>query len=74
MFSPQLYVTFWSLAMYDLNVPLERYEVEMNKLKLTQSQLDDNKEIVSYLQYGSDDKWIYFVSSADSCWVSIQVS
>lgn len=31
--SPQFLVTFWSLAMYDLDVPNKSYEREIQKLK-----------------------------------------
>lgn len=31
--SPQFLVTFWSLAMYDLEVPNKSYEREIQKLK-----------------------------------------
>lgn len=48
VFSPQLYVTFWALSMYDLYVPLERYEHELTKLKQQLTQLDDNKDMVCY--------------------------
>ena len=44
--SPQLYVTFWALSMFDLYVPTERYEQELNKLKLQLAQLEDNKDMV----------------------------
>ena len=49
IFSPQLYVTFWALSMYDLYVPLERYEQELTKLKQQLTQLDDNKDMVYYV-------------------------
>lgn len=47
VFSPQLYVTFWALSMFDLYVPTERYEQELSKLKQQQAQLDDNKDMVT---------------------------
>ncbi|XP_026748281.2 THO complex subunit 2 isoform X1 [Galleria mellonella] len=31
--SPEFYVTFWSLSMYDLRVPVESYEREIERLK-----------------------------------------
>ncbi|XP_026326436.1 THO complex subunit 2 isoform X2 [Hyposmocoma kahamanoa] len=31
--SPEFYVTFWSLSMYDLRVPVESYEREVGRLK-----------------------------------------
>lgn len=31
--SPEFYVTFWSLSMYDLRVPVEMYEKEITRLK-----------------------------------------
>jgi len=45
--SPLLYVTFWSLSMYDLYTPRERYVEEEKKLKVTKAGVDDNKEIPS---------------------------
>lgn len=45
-YSPQLYVTFWALSMFDLYVPSERYEQELNKLKQQLAQLEDNKDMV----------------------------
>lgn len=42
--SPQFLVTFWSLAMYDLQVPLESYQREINKIKLQSSALSLNNE------------------------------
>ncbi|XP_053599966.1 THO complex subunit 2 [Plodia interpunctella] len=32
--SPEFYVTFWSLSMYDLRVPVESYEREIDRLKI----------------------------------------
>ncbi|XP_063823392.1 THO complex subunit 2 [Ostrinia nubilalis] len=31
--SPEFYVTFWSLSMYDLRVPVESYDREVDRLK-----------------------------------------
>ena len=31
--SPEFYVTFWSLTMYDLHVPVESYQREMDRLR-----------------------------------------
>ncbi|XP_049865529.1 THO complex subunit 2 isoform X2 [Pectinophora gossypiella] len=35
--SPEFYVTFWSLSMYDLKVPEESYDREIDKLKTVAS-------------------------------------
>ncbi|XP_046852760.1 THO complex subunit 2-like [Xenia sp. Carnegie-2017] len=45
--SPQLYVAFWSLTMYDLHVPVERYEAEKNKISDLLVNVDENKELNS---------------------------
>lgn len=42
-------MTFWALSMYDLYVPLERYDQELTKLKQQLAQLDDNKDMVCYV-------------------------
>ncbi|GAB6023947.1 THO complex subunit 2 [Chamberlinius hualienensis] len=44
--SPVFYVTFWSLSMYDLQVPTVSYEKEITKLKLQIAQIEENKEMV----------------------------
>lgn len=45
--SPQFLVTFWSLSMYDLYVPIESYQREISKLKQLAAQTADSKDIVS---------------------------
>lgn len=44
--SPQFLVTFWSLSMYDLYVPVESYQREINKLKQLAAQSADSKDVV----------------------------
>lgn len=46
--SPQFLVTFWSLSMYDLQVPAESYLKEIAKLKQMSSQVMESKEMVSF--------------------------
>lgn len=45
--SPQFLVTFWSLSMYDLQVPVESYQREIQKLKKSAQALIDSKEMVN---------------------------
>lgn len=47
--SPQFFVTFWSLSMYDLQVPAESYQREISKLKLLSQQSVDFKDSVCYI-------------------------
>ncbi|XP_055542329.1 THO complex subunit 2 [Wyeomyia smithii] len=42
--SPQFLVSFWSLSMYDLQVPSESYQREINKLKQLSLSVMDSKE------------------------------
>lgn len=42
--SPQFLVTFWSLSIYDLFVPAESYQREINKLKQLAAQAVDGKD------------------------------
>lgn len=44
--SPQFLVTFWSLCMYDLDVPNESYQREVMKLKKQSLTVLDSKEMV----------------------------
>lgn len=46
--SPQFLVTFWSLTMYDLQVPVEIYQKEINKIKQSSLQALDSKDLVSF--------------------------
>lgn len=47
--SPELFMTFWSLSLYDLSVPVTRYEQEIRRLKdrynEIDSKLDDDKSL-----------------------------
>lgn len=56
--SPQFLVTFWSFSMYDLFVPVESYQREINKIKQLAAQAIDAKDVVSvesvYLQFEND--------------------
>ncbi|KAI7801982.1 putative THO complex subunit 2 [Triplophysa rosa] len=42
---PQFYATFWSLTMYDLAVPNNAYDREVNKLKMQIKAIDENTEM-----------------------------
>ncbi|XP_036222766.2 THO complex subunit 2 [Bactrocera oleae] len=42
--SPQFLVTFWSLSMYDLQVPAESYQKEISKLKQLSQQAAESKD------------------------------
>ncbi|XP_065124054.1 THO complex subunit 2 [Paramisgurnus dabryanus] len=42
---PQFYATFWSLTMYDLAVPHNAYDREVNKLKLQIKAIEENTEM-----------------------------
>lgn len=42
--SPQFLVTFWSLSMYDLQVPADTYKKEIDKLNM----LSSSKDVVSW--------------------------
>ena len=46
--SIKLYTTFWSLSLYDLHVPVSRYDEEISKLEQSIKALDDNSDMVSY--------------------------
>ncbi len=45
---PQFYATFWSLTMYDLAVPHNAYDREVNKLKMQIKAIDENTEMVRH--------------------------
>ncbi|KAG5519102.1 hypothetical protein PMAC_002189 [Pneumocystis sp. 'macacae'] len=41
--SPWFYVTFWQLQLYDIYVPINQYEVEMNKMRSTILTIDQDR-------------------------------
>ena len=45
-FSCSFYVAFWSLSLYDLHVPKDRYNDEINKAKDVIQVLENNQEMV----------------------------
>ncbi|KAG4304108.1 hypothetical protein PORY_002472 [Pneumocystis oryctolagi] len=45
--SPWFYVTFWQLQLYDIYVPINQYEVEMNKMKSVIQSIDQDRSDVS---------------------------
>lgn len=45
--SPQFLVTFWSLSMYDLQVPADTYKKEIDKLNM----LSSSKDVVSWFDF-----------------------
>lgn len=56
--SPQFFVTFWSLSMYDLQVPAESYQREISKLKLLSQQAAEFKDSVKMQQPKKKNKII----------------
>jgi len=45
--SPQFYVTFWSLTLYDLFVPTEAYSREVLLIKQAAQSVGENKDVAS---------------------------
>lgn len=43
--SPQFFVTFWSLTVYDLSVPSAAYEREIQRVKQLIQQTNDSREL-----------------------------
>ncbi|KAF9903789.1 THO complex subunit 2 [Linnemannia zychae] len=41
--SPQFYVTFWQLSLYDIFVPVDQYKAEIAKLKHTVVSMDNDR-------------------------------
>lgn len=52
--SIKLYTTFWSLSLYDLHVPISRYDEEIGKLEQSIKALDDNTDMVGSLHTAID--------------------
>lgn len=46
--SPKFIILFWSLTLYDLEVPWQSYQREINKLRNTNEELKNSKELVRF--------------------------
>lgn len=54
--TPQFYVTFWSLTLYDLHVPSDSYTTQINRIKNTAAQFAENKDMASSKQKKEQDR------------------
>jgi chromosome 7 SCAF14703, whole genome shotgun sequence. (fragment) len=45
--SPRFFITFWTLSMYDLEVPKISYDREVDRLKNQIQQTEENKDLVA---------------------------
>lgn len=50
--SPRFYVLFWGLGLYDIKVPVTRYETEIKRLKDKYADLDQKKNTASASSLG----------------------
>lgn len=48
-FSPEFFVTFWQLSLYDISVPTDRYKAEVSKLKTLITTLDSDRSDMTSL-------------------------
>lgn len=56
--SPQFLCTFWSLSMYDLQVPTDSYTKEINKIKQLSLAVMDNKDNNSFKNKKEQERYI----------------
>ncbi|CCJ30037.1 unnamed protein product [Pneumocystis jirovecii] len=54
--SPWFYVTFWQLQLYDIYVPINQYEIEMNKMKSIVLTIDQDRPDVSVASQKKKEK------------------
>lgn len=47
--SHRLYATFWSLSLYDLYIPVARYEEEVNRAKQASRDVENSNDLVRAL-------------------------
>ena len=47
LLSLKMYMLFWSLSLYDINVPSERYEMEVKRLKLRVPEIEAKVALLS---------------------------
>ncbi|ODM96311.1 THO complex subunit 2 [Orchesella cincta] len=45
--TPQFYVTFWSLTLFDLHVPSDSYAVQISRIKQSAASFAENKDMAS---------------------------
>lgn len=44
--APKFIILFWSISMYDLEVPVDSYQKEINKIRAKNEELKNSKESV----------------------------
>lgn len=66
--SPQFLVTFWSLTMYDLFVPNDSYQREINKIKQLSLQVMDSKDMVRFTFVFTASTLILFFKQVGICY------
>lgn len=49
--APKFIILFWSISMYDLEVPVDSYQKEIGKIKAKNDELRNSKESVSICFY-----------------------
>ncbi|RZF48549.1 hypothetical protein LSTR_LSTR011164 [Laodelphax striatellus] len=55
--SPQFFVTFWSLTMYDLFVPVDAYTKEINKIKQLAAGVSESKDLPASKQKKEQERY-----------------
>lgn len=54
--TPQFYVTFWSLTLFDLHVPSDAYATQIARIKQTAAAAADNRDLPSSKQKKEQDR------------------
>jgi THO complex subunit 2 len=54
--SPELYITFWSLSLYDIRIPAARYELERKRLRERYTDLDTSRSTSTYTTVSEAEK------------------
>lgn len=65
--SPKFIILFWTLTMYDLEVPAHSYQREVSKLRASNDELKNNKDMVRI----NANILVKFVDSENYCYVTI---
>jgi hypothetical protein len=73
-FSPDLFVLFWSLSLYDISVPVDRYQSENRRIKDRFTELDNKKDSSASALNMNSSEYSRYMKNKDNEMKSLMIS
>jgi hypothetical protein len=74
LFSPDLFVLFWSLSLYDISVPVDRYQSENRRIKDRFTELDNKKDSSASALNMNSSEYSRYMKNKDNEMKSLMIS